>query len=244
MEVKGLINSKFVVSIVISLTLMFAAVSIVSAQSPSESQTFFEKDYGGISIVVNGTKETVPGGQMIVDIWINCTISGIEVDCFNISIYGFKEGREKTIFYIDNVLNDTKISLNWTMTKSYNVSVPVDVWDATYCEFCLKYKVNLDPLYFYIQYEPTFPITIVRNVPFEQFKEDFKGLFTKLMEQFREFKQLNKTYNDLKQNYTSMQNSMNELDSARRVAVILAITTVFFVATTAYLVLRRPKEYW
>jgi hypothetical protein len=37
---------------------------------------------------------------------------------------------------------------------------------------------------------------------------------------------------------------MNELDNTRRVAVILAITTVFFVATTVFMVMRKPNESW
>jgi hypothetical protein len=36
----------------------------------------------------------------------------------------------------------------------------------------------------------------------------------------------------------------NDLYGTRTVATILTITTVFFVATTLYLVMRRSRDYW
>jgi len=41
-----------------------------------------------------------------------------------------------------------------------------------------------------------------------------------------------------------LQGSSNELGNTRMAVGILAITTVFFVATTLYLVMRKPKESW
>jgi hypothetical protein len=58
------------------------------------------------------------------------------------------------------------------------------------------------------------------------------------------FEQLNQTYWELQENYTTMNGNMGELDNTRRLTTVLAITTVFFVATTVYLVMRKPKETW
>jgi hypothetical protein len=55
---------------------------------------------------------------------------------------------------------------------------------------------------------------------------------------------LNKTYWELQRNYTALQGSLNELDNTRTAVTVLAITTVFFVATTVYMVMRKPKQYW
>jgi hypothetical protein len=58
------------------------------------------------------------------------------------------------------------------------------------------------------------------------------------------FVNLNQSYWNLQGNYTSVQNSLGELDNTRRLSTILAITTVFFLATTVYIVVRRPRDYW
>jgi hypothetical protein len=55
---------------------------------------------------------------------------------------------------------------------------------------------------------------------------------------------LNKTYWELQHNYTALQGSLNELDNTRSAVAALAITTVIFVATTIYVIMRKPKQYW
>jgi hypothetical protein len=52
------------------------------------------------------------------------------------------------------------------------------------------------------------------------------------------------TYWELQQNYTALRGNLNELGNTRTAVGILAVTTVFFVATTLYLVMRKPKESW
>jgi len=48
----------------------------------------------------------------------------------------------------------------------------------------------------------------------------------------------------LNETYWSLKGSSNELGNTRTAVGILAVTTVFFVATTLYLVMRKPKESW
>ena len=47
----------------------------------------------------------------------------------------------------------------------------------------------------------------------------------------------------LKQEYESLKGVKSELDNTRTVMIFLVVVAVFFVATTAYLVLRKPKGY-
>jgi hypothetical protein len=230
-------------------------------------QTFFSKDYAGISITVNATKETIPGGNTAIGLWINCTSAGVKVDYLNLSVYGFKSGKEKILLNFTCALLNAPISLNQTIKYNYNVSVPSDVWDATYGELYLKYAIVDQPM----ERNAGFQMTIVRNVYLEELEQQLKSLnesyqqlnntLEQLNQTFRESFQinlsaenlayLNKTYWELQQNYTELQQkysvlegSANELDNTRRVVAILVVTTVFFVATTLYLVLRKPKGYW
>jgi hypothetical protein len=48
----------------------------------------------------------------------------------------------------------------------------------------------------------------------------------------------------LNETYWGLKGSSNELGNTRMAVAILVVTTVFFVATTIYLVMRKPKEYW
>jgi hypothetical protein len=48
----------------------------------------------------------------------------------------------------------------------------------------------------------------------------------------------------LELSYNSTLGSMSALENTREVAVVLGITTVFFVATTVFMIMRRPRERW
>lgn len=90
------------------------------------------------------------------------------------------------------------------------------------------------------------------NENYAKLTDDYAKLNDKYINLTGEYLQLNQTFVQLQQNYTNLwanytalQGSMNgDLDNTRRVAVIFAVTTVFFVATTVFMVMRRPSETW
>ncbi len=251
-------NPKSLITFLVTLTLALALIRNATAQSPSEMQTFFSKDYAGISIAVNATIETIPGGNTAIGLWINCTSAGVKVDYLNLSVYGFKSGKEKILLNFTCALPNAPISLNQTI--EYNVSIPNDVWGATYGELYLKYAIVDQP----IERNAGFHMTIVRNVYLEELEQQLKSLnesyqqlnntLEQLNQTFWESFQmnlstenlayLNKTYWELQHNYTALQGSLNELDNTRSAVAALAITTVIFVATTIYMIMRKPKQYW
>lgn len=253
-------NPKSLITFLVTLILALALIRNAAAQSSSEMQTFFSKDYAGISITVNATKETIPGGNTAIGLWINCTSTGVKVDYLNLSVYGFKSGKEKILLNFTRVLPNAPISLNQTIEYNYNVSIPSDVWDATYGELYLKYAIVDQP----IERNAGFQMTIVRNVYLEELEQQLKSLnesyqqlnntLEQLNQTFWESFQmnlstenlayLNKTYWELQHNYTALQGSLNELDNTRSAVAALAITTVIFVATTIYVIMRKPKQYW
>jgi hypothetical protein len=253
-------NPKSLITFLVTLTLALALIRNATAQSSSEMQTFFSKDYAGISITVNATKETIPGGNTGIGLWINCTSAGVKVDYLNLSVYGFKSGKEKILLNFTCALPNAPISLNQTIEYNYNVSIPSDVWDATYGELYLKYAIVDQP----IERNAGFQMTIVRNVYLEELEQQLKSLnesyqqlnntLEQLNQTFWESFQinlstenlayLNKTYWELQHNYTALQGSLNELGNTRSAVAALAITTAIFVATTIYMIMRKPKQYW
>jgi hypothetical protein len=137
-------------------------------------------------------------------------------------------------------------------TKEYNrtIEVPENVWDVTYGEILLTYSANLGGLELrFPKLVCGFTMTHVENVYLKNIEEQLEELNSTFWECFQmnltaeNLALLNTTYWQLLQNYTALQGGLNELDNTRRVVTILAITTVFFVATTLYLVMRKPKQY-
>jgi prefoldin subunit 5 len=54
--------------------------------------------------------------------------------------------------------------------------------------------------------------------------------------------ELQARYNSLQQNYTTLEGSLSDLNNTRSAVAVLAITSIFFLATTVYLIMRKPKE--
>jgi hypothetical protein len=251
-----------ILGIILTLPILIACVTIAKAQTTSEMETFFQKSYTGLSITVNATAETVPGGNLTVKLSILCTTTDVvNVECFNISLYGFKGGQEKLLLNSTCLLNDTSLHFNETRIFDLFTEVPLDVWGRTQTELYLQYVIGSD----YFLRDPAFSLTNVRNIYYEKLQEDFMNLnqsycllnetYWQTKSELEELNQtyinlqqehatLNQTYMELLQNYTKLQGDIVELDNTRRLAVALGITTVFFLATTAFLVLRKPKQYW
>ena len=235
------------IKILTALILVSTIVRSVSAQTSSNMETFFQEDYVGISIRVDGIREAVPGENFTIKVWLNCTATGVKGAYLNLSVYGFKGGFEKVHLGTLNVMVNSTLAFNHTEEHLYEVPVPNDVWGTTYAELWLKYSI----LNSGFEDNPSFSMTTVRNVYYEKLQEDFQNLnesYSKLNSTYWElrnlFDELNKTYWELNHNYTVLQETVNEVSGTRQLALLLGITTVFFVGTTMYLLLRKPREYW
>jgi hypothetical protein len=257
-------KSKTLTAIFVTLLLALALIENTTAQRSDDMQTFFSKDYPGISIMVNGTQEAIPGENITIDLWVNCTADGVKVDYLNISVYGyshFRYGLEKITLNFACVINNSSLVYHNVSEQDYSIAIPDDVWDQTYAEIYLKYGIKASPPY---EYDEIFPITTVRNTLWEELDKTITSLnesnqqlnntLEQLDQLFWESFQinlsaenlayLNKTYWELQQNYTSLKGNLGELEGTRQAVIVLAITSVFFVATTVYLITRKPKQYY
>ena len=176
------------------------------------------------------------------------------MDSITISVYGFKYGREeRPLLNSTSLIEDISLIFNHTSQWNHTLNIPNDVWDPTFAELHLKYSIMGTPF----GDDPNFSITIVRNVYLEELESMFQSLnetYGLLNQTFWEcfqmnltaenFALLNKTYWELHQNYTSLKGGMGGFDTTRTAAIVLSITTVFFAATTVYLMMRKPKQYW
>ena len=78
----------------------------------------------------------------------------------------------------------------------------------------------------------------------EQSKSNLNSTFEQLNQTFWNYFHKDLTPENLNETLQGLQGGSDELGNTRMAVGILAVTTVFFVATTLYLVMRKPKESW
>jgi hypothetical protein len=215
--------------------LALCVVRTIRAQpQPENMQTFFDSTAFGIRIQVNATAEVGPS-ENITGAFSLTGQTEVYVKSINLNIFGFLNGTNRIL--MANV-SDGDFSLNNTV-RQYNFTfrVPDWVWDTTYGEIDVAHSAKYGPVTLNNDgFVFGFTMTKVTNSYLQGLEQRFNEL-----KQLNE--QLNQSYWDLERNFTALQGSVNELDNTRTVAAVLGITTVFFVATTLYLVLRKPREY-
>jgi len=247
---------KTVTLIFVMLIITLTLVKSTTAQTSEEMETFFSTKYAGISIQVNATRKTVPGANITVRLLVNCTADDVYVDYLNLSVYGYKHveyALEKATLYSICVIKQTFLVYHNASQYNYTIAIPNDVWDLTYAELHLKYTINDEPK----ERDETFSITTVKNILWEELEEKYQNLNNTYWQLNSTVEQLNQTFGQmfqmnlteeslalLNETYWGLQGSSNDLGNTRMAVGILAVTTVFFVATTLYLVMRKPKESW
>jgi hypothetical protein len=232
------------------LALTLTLLNSVRVQGADEEmKVFLNSEMTGIKIQVNATAKTQPGKNLTVLLTLSATMN-VHVDRINLEVFGFLNGIDQ--FSLGNV-SDSNFDMNGTV-KNYTkiIIVPNNVWGITYGEIRLAYYVDMGGLVAgFPNIVSGFPLTLVENTLLKNLEEQVSNLnesCTQLAEKYSNLTEtyaaLNQTYWDLNQTYSSAQNSLGELDNTRRLTTILAITTVFFLATTVYIILRRPRDYW
>jgi len=234
-------------TVLVSVLLFLTIVASVKART-GELQGFFSAKYGGISVEVEATKETVPGGNMTVVVTVNCTAGGVYISYLNVSVYGFINGSTQILISSRTINRSISLQPNETLRREYTIVVPNNVWGITYGQLFLSYAIGdlSSP-----ERNPGFPMTTVRNLYLETLEGRFgflNRIYVQLSQSYmnlsQDYDELRMNYSQLQGNYSQLQGNVIDFDNTRRVAVILTVTTVFFVATTLYMIMRRPREYW
>jgi hypothetical protein len=241
-----------VLSVIFIIAL--ALPCLVKAQTPGENmKTFFDSEITGIKVQVNATAETQPTQNITVTLRLTAKndVTVVNLDSLNLSIFGFLNGTDEILM---ESIQAHDLSLNPMGSIDYNrtFEVPERVWDTTYGEIVLNYSVTYGGVVtlHFNQLTLGFTMTQVENVYLNNLEIKYQELNNSYLELNRTYWLLNSTYQKLNQtfwqlerNYTSLKGSAGELSGTRTVAAVLGVTTVFFGATTAYTVKRRPKEY-
>lgn len=236
--------------IILISTIMFATIcgAKAQAQTTENMQTFFDREISGIKITVNATAETQPNKNITINLYMRPLEGKVSIEHFNFTIFGFINGTSKTMLL---QYPNTTGEFTLPYERNFTCYVTEQVWGITIGEITLKYNVTYQGSIITIvpyDFSTDFPMTLVENVYLKHVEEQLENLDTIL-------KQLNQTFwqyfskdltpENLNVTLRELHGSQSELGNVRMAVAVLAITTVFFVATTAYLVLRKPpKESW
>jgi len=226
------------------LALVLAGLYSAKAQ-PSEMENFFSAEYGGASIRVDASDEVVPGESIMVTVVINATADGVHIEHLSLSVYAFINGRQQILLNSVTMMAATPLQFNETMRFDNMITVPTDVWGITYGQISLGYAIKDLPS---TERNPGFPLATVRNIYLENLESRLQSLNQSHGMLSKMFKNIATEYAKLDATYTELLDGRvqgtDDLYGTRTVATILMITTVFFAATTLYLVMRRPRDYW
>lgn len=232
----------------LSFTLTSIGTSGVQA-AEQQMQTFYDSELPGIRIQINATSHTQPSNSITVSINL-ITKTNVYVDLFNVEIFGFINGTVKTS--IANITDNYFTLDNDSRTHSAVVFVPELVWGILYGEIRITYSATLLGIQLTLpKLTSGFPMTQVEDTQLENLENQIKTLnqSNRILDQqlknlASNFDELNATYYELQKNYTSAQGNAADLDNTRRLTAVLGIVAAFFVATTIYLVIRKPRETW
>jgi len=254
--------TKIIQIIAVTAILLMAFLNVKAEASTTENmETFFDSEIPGIKIIVNATSETQPNGNITVSLSMH-PLTGVEVNItyFSFIVYGYEQGKEKIV-----IENKTEEQFSPSLEYNFTFTVPENVWGTTYGEIVLTYTAKAPLAILPIgNLKCGFPMTVVRNTAFEKLQKDYEKLnesyvllnnsywqlrtfYEELNQTFFENFQMNLTSDSLAALNSTLQEfraSQNELGNTRTIVTILAVTTVSFVATTTYLILRKPKEHY
>jgi len=241
-------NMKQLALILIIFTLTFALLYGTKGQELTE-----DMQVPGIKITVNATAETQPNENITVKITMNPLEKEVSIQYFNLSVFGFINGTEKTMLIN---ITDNGFPLSNERLYELNFTIPEQVWGVILGEITLTYDVTYIIQQGNVQSKTTityedlkvgFDMTRIKNVYLETIEEQLKNLnstFEQLNQTFWNYFHKDLTPENLNETLRGLQGSSSELGNTRMAVGILAVTTVFFVATTLYLVMRKPKESW
>ncbi|MGB9684003.1 MAG: hypothetical protein ACPL1Z_03620 [Candidatus Bathyarchaeales archaeon] len=218
------------------ILLIFAITCNVKAETPAH---VYKYSYSGIEVLVENPFEAYPNQTITVNITTKA-LTNLIVNYTQVDLYTLNNlTKEEILFYtIFHISIPRLFSGDQWLNKTYEVHIPEYASNVIYGKLRLKWTLKGTEEGDAYEREPTFVMSYLRNLELERLRDENARLKENVTD-------LNNTLTELRNNLTEIQNRYEgELSGTRSTIVVLAVATVFFVATTAYLVLRKPKQSW
>jgi len=196
-----------------------------------------------LTVEIKSPLEAYPNQTIKVNVTIKALVS-LTINNVAIELYTFNDSSFGDAIYIEKE-NPVPLLSGESWNGTSNVTISEQASNVVYGKLILEWKEKGTEESTVYKREPTFIMAFLRNPELERLRNEVPELEKENTELKGNVTDLNNTLTEILNNLTEVTNRYEgELGNTRSVITILAITTVFFVATTIYAVVRKPKQYW
>jgi hypothetical protein len=232
------------------MMLIFFTIALMSYANASllDQPRVYEYALYNLAVLVGTPMEAYPGQNITMSIAANAsaklTINYTAIEFYTFDNSTMMDENFSFIVWID-YNNSMSLSSGQTTETSYNITIPDYASNIVYGKLILEWiETGTEESNTY-ERNSTFIATSLKNLELERLRSKVPELEKENADLKNNVTEINNTLTEALNNLTDTTNRYEgEASGTRSVITILAITTIFFVATTLYLVLRKPEQYW
>ncbi|MEM3735693.1 MAG: hypothetical protein QXH40_03750 [Candidatus Bathyarchaeia archaeon] len=222
-----------------ALILILLVVAISGKVAANAEVRVYRYSFAGIEVFLENPSEIYPNQTITIDVATKA-LTNLTISWMWIEFYTFHNSTtEETMFYnITHILTTVTLSYSQWVNGTYEVPIPEYAVNVVYGRMVLKWAVSGTEETTTYERKLTFIMGYLKSLELEKLRNEVERLEG-------ENALLRENLTELLNNLAEIKNRYEgELNGTRSTVTVLAITTIFFLATTAYLVLRKPREYW
>lgn len=225
--------------------LMLLATTMMHDANANSSDQVREYKYtpipNDLSVEIKNPLEAYPNQTINVNVTIKALVN-LAINRVAIELYTFNDSKFGDAIYVEK---ETPLSSGESFNKTLNVTISEQASNIVYGKLIVEWTKKGTEGWETIGRATTFIMTFLRNQELERLRNKVPGLEKENAELKGNITDLNNTLTELLGNLTDIENRYEgELSGTRSAITILVIVTIFFVATTIYLFMRKPKQYW
>jgi len=225
---------------IITLIMLTSLAVAISGKVIASTFVHIHKfSFAGVEVVIENPYEIRPDQTITINVTVKALIN-LTIDWIWIELYTFhNSATDETMFCnITHLLTPMALSSGQWLNNTYDVPIPQYAVNVLYGKIVLKWTIEGTEETTTYERKSTFIMGYLKNLELENLKNEIERLKG-------ENTQLRGNLTELLNNLTEIKNRYEgELNGTRSTVAVLAVTTLFFLATTAYLIMRKPKEYW
>jgi hypothetical protein len=231
-------------TLALAILILFAATAVYDANSSDQIHVYeYLPVSNDLRVRVENPLEAYPNQTVNVNTTVEASVD-LTINHVAIELYTFNDSKFDEITYFEKG-KPVPVSSGESLNKISNFTIHEQASNIVYGKLILEWTKEGTEGEVTIERKPTFVMIYLRNSELESLRSKVPELEAKIAELKENVTKLNGTLTDALNNLTDLENrSEGGLSDTRSVVTILAITTIFFAATTIYLFTRKPKEYW
>jgi hypothetical protein len=227
----------------LSVLLIVAATCNVKAETGTRTYVY---SFASLEVRIEYPFETYPNRSITINITTRA-LATLNVSYILLDLYTLHNlTREEISFHnISHISTPKSFRNNEWFNKTYNIFIPEYAINVLYGKLKLKWTLTGTVERDTYERELTVIMSYLKSPELDRLRNENAMLKENLTNLNNKVTELNNTITELRNNLTAIQHRYEgELSGTRSTLVVLAVVTVFFVATTAYLAFRRPKQVW